>query len=85
MKVVCMDNSSGNSRHFEVGKIYEANLNPQLPGIQEGEFYVIRTRPWMIPVDRGIRLDKEGDIWVKKEAFISLEEWREGKLGELGI
>lgn len=83
MKVVCIDNSSGNSRHLEVGKIYEVvrtNTINHSKGFSVN--HIISTEPWTSLQKMEKRLPNKMEIWVDKNCFISLDEWRKVKIDE---
>jgi hypothetical protein len=71
MKVVCLDNTRGNTRHLEVNKVYDTveltEHHKRYPVI--GAHYVIKIF--------------NEEIWVKKKYMITLEEWRQQKLDKL--
>jgi len=74
MKIVCIDNTIGNSKHFEIGQIVESS-EYELPGA-------------IIIIDGKYSKTPEllfNDIWCERRFFISLEEWRETKLNKLLI
>ena len=77
MRVVCIDNTWGNSRHFEIGKTYDV-VNTILD-----KYYVIKNCPldWHREVPK--RLNEEQDIWAPSECFLTLEEWRSRQLNKL--
>lgn len=71
MKVVCLDNTRGNTRYLEVNKVYDTveltERHKRYPVI--GAHYVIKIF--------------HEEIWVKKKYMITLEEWRQQKLDKL--
>ena len=74
MKVVCIDNSTKPDLPLTIGKIYDVLLlsideNPSSPV----------SIHYSICCDDGINRN------FHKSRFITLEEWRERKLNELGI
>lgn len=92
MKVVCIDNSCGNSRHFELGKIYivdkidclkEGSFNSNFKIKYNLDYYIIKTEPWTSLTNRYERLPYKTEIWVDKNCFISLDEFRMIKLKEI--
>ena len=75
MKVVCIDNTYGNSRHLELDKVYDVT--------EEKKYYIINTYPFEIPTHNGIRHSTKHDIFIDKKSFISLEEFRQLKLDKI--
>ena len=63
MKVVCIDNNDGNSKHLDLYEVYDVE--------PEQSFF---------PDHYIIRKPNEHEYWVKKEKFITLEEWRDQKI-----
>lgn len=79
MKVVCIDNTIGNSRWFEIGQVLEKR------DMTEEE-----KRKYRLPYDYIIIsgfnvLNQSLDIWCPEQCFTSLEELRNNKLDELEI
>jgi len=72
MKVVCIDNSSENARHLEIGVVYDVHdfLAISATSIPGEDRYILNIFPYII---------------VDKSAFISLEEWREKQLKQIGL
>lgn len=66
MKVVCIDNNDGNSKHLEIGRIYDVNPEESI----FPDHYIIRN-------------PNEYEYWVKKEKFVTLEEWRNRKIDQI--
>jgi hypothetical protein len=84
MKVVCIDNSWGNSRHFELGGIYEvAQTNTINHSKGFSVNHIILTEPWTSLQNMEKRLPNKMEIWVDKNCFISLDEFRMIKLKEI--
>lgn len=77
--VVCIENSWGNSRHLEVGKIYEV---VRTVSFGKSNNYIISTEPWTSLQKMEKRLPNKMEIWVDKNCFISLDEWRKVKIDE---
>lgn len=77
MKVVCIDNTSGNARHLELHKVYDVTT------MVTNGIYNINTYPFEIPIHNGIRSSTKHDIWVDKKSFISLEEFRQLRLNKI--
>ena len=67
MKVVCIDNNDGNSKHLDLYEVYDVEPEESV----FPDHYIIR-----IPND-------SIEIWVKKEKFINLDEWRKIKLDQI--
>lgn len=87
MKVVCVDNTRGNTRYLEVNKVYDTveltDVHKSYPVI--GEHYIIDYKQWTNSLrpennDEKIFLN---EIWVNKKDMITLEEWRQQKLDKL--
>ena len=79
MKVVCIDNTVGNSRYFKIGQILEKR---QLTEEEKGKYrlpydYIIISGPDFLTSHSG--------IWCLGQCFIPLEEWRNNKLSQLEI
>ena len=84
MKVVCIDNTSGNARHLELHKVYDVYFFIAPTTFDEKViYYVINTYTFEIPIHNGIRLSTKHDIWVDKKSFISLEEFRQLRLNKI--
>lgn len=83
MMVVCIDNSCGNSRHFELGKIYKAERIEHLYGSKSDKYYSISEKPWTSLKTLSKRIDNEMNIWVNVKCFIPLDEWRRLKIDEV--
>lgn len=81
MKVVCIDITRGNARHLDLGKVYDATKPPT---IEVKEFYIVRSKVYSNPMHR-IGILPERDVWVGRECFVSLEEYRSKKLEQIGI
>ena len=88
-RVVCLDNTRGNTRYLEVNKIYNT-IEPK-PGEKShpliGEHYIIDFNQWTTSL-RAQDYKKDvffESIWVKKEDMITLEEWRQLQLDKLEI
>jgi len=86
MKVICIDNTRGNARHLETGKVYDASVQTyrHLAKYVGKEYYVIRSTCYSNPTHR-VGILPERDIWVDMECFVSLEEYRNKKLESIGI
>jgi hypothetical protein len=80
MKLVCIDNTYGNSRHLELHQVYECKT-----GLDWKSYYILRIKPFQIPIWQGKRFEDYIDVWVDKKCFITLEEWRKNRLQEIGI
>lgn len=79
MRVYCIDNTSGNARHLDLYSCYDA-VESDEPG-----YYIIMIRPFLEPNLRGRRLEMTQQVWVDNNAFITLEQWRQRQLKELGV
>ena len=66
MKVVCINNDEGNSKHLELWDIYEVDPEESI-----------------FPDHYIIRKPNEHEYWVKKEKFVTLEEWRNRKINQI--
>ena len=66
MKVVCIDNNDGNSRHLDLYEVYDVEPEESL-----------------FPDHYIIRKPNEYEYWIKKEKFITLDEWRKIKLDRI--
>jgi len=66
MKVICIDNNNGNSKHLDLWRIYDVE--------SEESFF---------PDHYVVRIPNQLEIWVKKEKFITLEEWRNRKIDQI--
>ena len=80
MKVVCIDNSWGNSRHLEVGEIYEV---VRTVSFRKSNNYIILAEPWTSLQTMEERLLNKIEIWVDCKCFVSLDEWRESRIDQL--
>jgi hypothetical protein len=79
MKVVCIDNTIGNSRWFKIGQVLEKRDMTE----QEKKKYRL---PYDYIIISGFNfLNQSQDIWCLEQCFVSLEEWRNNKLNELEI
>lgn len=79
MKVVCIDNTIGNSRWFKIGQVLEKR------DMTEEE-----KRKYRLPYDYIIIsgfnfFNQPLDIWCPEQCFTSLEECRNNKLNQLEI
>jgi hypothetical protein len=81
MKVICINNTCGNARHLHLNEIYEAS---EYLG-RAGQYYLINTHPFEIPIHNNIRLKEKVDLWVDKKYFLTLDEWRQSQLDKLKI
>ena len=88
MKVVCIDDTYGNSRHCTYGEIYdvlEIVIEPR------DSYYIIEIRPLEAPAYRHLpefenkRRNYFQKLWVNQKCFITLEQWRLKKLCDLGV
>jgi hypothetical protein len=82
MKIVCIDNTIGNSKHFEIGQIVEASE------LTEEEKRKCKPNIYYYIIDGKYSKAPEllfNEIWCEKKCFITLEEWRETKLNKLLI
>lgn len=94
MKVVCLDNTRGNTRYLEVNKVYDT-MEPNTGEKNHpliGEHYIIDFNQWTISIsDINNSLQDFGDgkqvflksIWVSKKDMITLEQWRQLQLDKL--
>jgi hypothetical protein len=81
MKVVCINNKWGNARHLHLNQIYNAKeYNTKL-----GNFYLIHTYPFEIPIHNNIRLKEKVELWVDQKCFITLQQWRKSQLDKLKL
>lgn len=88
MKVVCLDNTRGNTKYLEVNKIYDTveitEIHKSYPVI--GEHYIIEYKQWTNSFrpqnNEKIFLN---EIWVSKKDMITLEQWRQLQLDKLEI
>ena len=75
MKVVCLDNTRGNTRYLDVNKVYDTK---ELPGDRShlliGEYYIIDLNRHDIK-----------SIWVSRKDMIALDQWRQLQLDKLDI
>jgi len=75
MKVVCLDNTRGNTRYLDVNKVYDTK---ELPGDRShlliGEYYIIDLNRHDIKT-----------IWVRRKDMIALDQWRQLQLDKLDI
>ena len=75
MKVVCLDNTKGNTRYLESNKVYDTK---ELPGDRShlliGEYYIIDLNRHDIK-----------SIWVRRKDMITLDQWRQLQLDKLDI
>ena len=86
MKVVCIDNTSGNARHLDLWGVYDAvpETVESIGGPPE-DFYIIKTKPYLKPHLRQDMSTQEQEIWIDKKAFITIDQFRQIRLKELGI
>lgn len=85
MKVVCLDNTIGNTRYLEVNKVYDTVELTDIHKGYPGEHYIIDYKQWtnsLRPHDNNDKIFLN-EIWVKKKDMITLEEWRQKKLDKL--
>lgn len=87
MKVVCIDNTSGNARHLDLWGVYDAlDLNDSGDSHNwANDFYILNIDPYLIEATLHRRLGQTMEVWVNKKSFVSLEEFRQTKLTGLGI
>ena len=90
MKIVCTDNTIGNSKHFKIGQIVEARTNNHFSILtEEGKRKFKPAIPSKFDyyiIDGKYSKKSEllfNDIWRERRCFISLEEWRENQLNKL--
>jgi len=87
MKVVCLDNTRGNTKYLEVNKIYDI-IEPK-PGERShpliGEHYIIDFNQYTKSFrDNGKEVFLKS-IWVSRKDMITLEQWRQLQLDKLEI
>jgi len=87
MKVVCLDNTRGNTRYLEVNKIYNT-IEPK-PGERShpliGEHYIIDFNQYTKSFrDNGKEVFFKS-IWVSRKDMITLQQWRQLQLDKLEI
>ncbi len=88
MKVVCINNIRYNLCQTGYSRLFTGNLQGLIPNITPGKTYDSDESKdgssadlpllWIVD-DTGV------SSWYLKDLFVSLEEWREEKLKELGI
>jgi len=88
MKVVCIDNTIGNSRLFKLNSVYESidytfveRVKLRLPD----NYIVVIKDNHDHDSDFPTLSSLMNHIWCDVSCFISLEDFRETKLDELGI
>lgn len=86
-RVVCLDNTRGNTRYLEVNKVYDTT--EPLPGERShpliGEHYIIDFNQYTKSFrDNGKEVFLKS-IWVSKKDMITLEQWRQLQLDKLEI
>lgn len=82
MKVVCIDNKIGNSRHLELGKVYHASEANYSGRVRVG-YLIVKTDPWCEANQKVKRLGQLKDIWVEKRCLITIELWRDQQLDKI--
>jgi len=86
MKVVCLDNTRGNTKYLEVNKIYDTveitEIHKSYPVI--GEHYIIEYKQWTNSFRHNEKIFLN-EIWVSKKDMITLEQWRQLQLDKLEI
>ena len=84
-RVVCLDNTRGNTRYLEVNKVYDTT--EPLPGERShpliGEHYIIDFNQ-CTKLDNGKEVFYKR-IWVSRKDMITLEQWRQLQLDKLEI
>jgi hypothetical protein len=74
MKVVCINNTVGNTRHLELNCIYESID------------YTLQERLRLrLPDNYTVILKNDREIWCDVGCFVTLENWRQMRINELGI
>ena len=86
-RVVCLDNTRGNTRYLEVNKVYNT-IEPK-PGEKShpliGEHYIIDFNQYTKSFrDNGKEVFLKS-IWVSRKDMITLEQWRQLQLDKLEI
>ena len=86
-RVVCLDNTRGNTRYLEVNKIYNT-IEPK-PGERShpliGEHYIIDFNQYTKSFrDNGKEVFLKS-IWVSRKDMITLQQWRQLQLDKLEI
>ena len=75
MKVVCLDNTKGNTRYLDVNKVYDTKeLLGDRSHLLIGEYYIIDLNRHDIK-----------SIWVSRKDMITLDQWRQLQLDKLDI
>ena len=97
-RVVCLDNTRGNTRYLEVNKVYDT-IEP-LPGERShpliGEHYIIDFNQYTKSFRDGKEVFLKSfrdngkevflkSIWVSRKDMITLEQWRQLQLDKLEI
>jgi hypothetical protein len=88
MKIVCIDNTIGNSKHFKIGQIVEARelTEEEKRKCKPNIYYYIIDGKYSKTSDEWTFTGALfNEIWCERRCFISLEEWRETKLNKLLI
>jgi len=89
MKIVCIDNTIGNSKHFEIGQIVEASeltLEEKRKYRTKIDYYYIIDAKYSKKAELLFNhLQFPEQVWCEKKCFITLEECRETKLNKLLI
>ena len=78
MKVVCIDNKIGNSRHLELGKFYDAS-EVNLFGKARQGYLIIKLDPWFPSHVRG----DDAYVWVSEDCLMTIDKWRELQLDKI--
>jgi hypothetical protein len=85
MKVVCIDNSTKPDLPLTIGKIYDASEDQSFVFTLSGLCVPTRTLEKSNKIHYSICCDDGITRNFHKSRFITLEEWRERKLNDLGV
>lgn len=84
MKVVCLDNTRGNTKYLEVNKVY----NTVKPTNKHKGYGSVFADHYVIDLNQYIKMHTGdvvhiGELWIKKSHMITVDEWRDNKLNQI--
>ena len=76
IEIVCVKIPENNSELFELGKKYKSYY---ITGLEDQKGF------WVVSVFDSSKVIKQYGLWMNEEDFITLDQWREQQLKQLGI
>ncbi len=80
MRVVCINDTYGNSRHLELYKVYDT-IDSQ--DVSRYGYYTVYSTTYINPLHKMGLIEELKQICVNKRCFTTLEEYRSNKINKL--